>query len=101
MEADALSPVGLGLLLLPFLVTLLAALCVRCREFPSKWGALGTGCWVLRWMLIPSQALHSLTVPISVLLGGRGLSVLVPSAPHPASFTLFPPASYDSASTER
>ncbi|XP_049977566.1 linker for activation of T-cells family member 1 isoform X6 [Alexandromys fortis] len=34
MEADTLSPVGLGLLLLPFLVTLLAALCVRCRELP-------------------------------------------------------------------
>ncbi|XP_075828278.1 linker for activation of T-cells family member 1 isoform X2 [Microtus pennsylvanicus] len=34
MEADTLSPMGLGLLLLPFLVTLLAALCVRCRELP-------------------------------------------------------------------
>lgn len=40
MDADSLSPVGLGLLLLPFLVTLLAALCVRCRELPGKWGAL-------------------------------------------------------------
>ncbi|KAL6046456.1 hypothetical protein STEG23_021417 [Scotinomys teguina] len=36
MEADTLSPVGLGLLLLlPLLITLLAALCVRCRELPE------------------------------------------------------------------
>lgn len=41
MEADTLSPMGLGLLLLPFLVTLLAALCVRCRELPGKWGSCG------------------------------------------------------------
>lgn len=40
MEADTLSPMGLGLLLLPVLVTLLAALCVRCRELPGKWGAV-------------------------------------------------------------
>lgn len=97
MEADALSPMGLGLLLLPFLVTFLAALCVRCRELPGKWGALRTGCWALHWILIASQPC-ALTVPTSVLVGGRGLSGFVPS---PALLTLFPPASYDSASTER
>lgn len=81
MEADALSPMGLGLLLLPFLVTLMAALCVRCRELPGKWGGLGTACWALCWILRPFPGpAHS--VPISVLLGGRGLSVLVPSAPR-------------------
>ncbi|XP_031240476.1 linker for activation of T-cells family member 1 isoform X2 [Mastomys coucha] len=42
MEADALSPVGLGLLLLPFLVTLLAALCVRCRELPTSYDSAST-----------------------------------------------------------
>ncbi|XP_049977569.1 linker for activation of T-cells family member 1 isoform X9 [Alexandromys fortis] len=42
MEADTLSPVGLGLLLLPFLVTLLAALCVRCRELPASYDSVST-----------------------------------------------------------
>lgn len=42
MEADTLSPVGLGLLLLPFLVTLLAALCVRCRELPVSYDSVST-----------------------------------------------------------
>lgn len=61
MEADALSPVGLGLLLLPFLVTLLAALCVRCRELPGKWEALRN--WMMGGRSIgssyPPQPLHS------------------------------------------
>ncbi|XP_051001166.1 linker for activation of T-cells family member 1 [Acomys russatus] len=42
MEVDTLSPVGLGLLLLPFLVTLLAALCVRCRELPASYDSTST-----------------------------------------------------------
>ncbi|XP_057634450.1 linker for activation of T-cells family member 1 isoform X2 [Chionomys nivalis] len=42
MEADTLSPMGLGLLLLPFLVTLLAALCVRCRELPASYDSVST-----------------------------------------------------------
>lgn len=60
MEADALSPVGLGLLLLPFLVTLLAALCVRCRELPGKWGAL----W--NWMLGAPLDPHTLPSPCTL-----------------------------------
>lgn len=96
MEADALSPVGLGLLLLPFLVTLLAALCVRCRELPSKWGAL----W--NWMLGAPLDPHTLPSPCTLLT--------VPTQPwsgvslvhtDPDSLTVFLPASYDSASTER
>lgn len=87
MEADALSPLELGLLLLPLLVTLLAALCVRCRELPGKWGALGY--WVLGTPLgphaFPSPWLPR-TVPASGLLGGTGrdgmgLNVFVPGAP--------------------
>lgn len=73
MEADALSPLELGLLLLPLLVTLLAALCVRCRELPGKWGALGY--WVpgspLGPHALPSPWLPQ-TVPASGLLGGNG-----------------------------
>lgn len=60
MEADALSPVGLGLLLLPFLVTLLAALCVRCRELPGKWGALRN------WMLGTPLDSHTLPSPYTL-----------------------------------
>jgi hypothetical protein len=45
MEANSLTPFALGLLLLPVLATLLAALCVRCRELPGEWGA--GGFWVL------------------------------------------------------
>ncbi|XP_059123171.1 linker for activation of T-cells family member 1 isoform X2 [Peromyscus eremicus] len=42
MEADTLSPLELGLLLLPLLVTLLAALCVRCRELPASYESAST-----------------------------------------------------------
>uniref|UniRef100_A0A8I6A4M4 Linker for activation of T cells n=1 Tax=Rattus norvegicus TaxID=10116 RepID=A0A8I6A4M4_RAT len=60
MEADALSPVELGLLLLPFVVMLLAALCVRCRELPGKWGYLFLASLYPRSILIkPPQ----ITVP--------------------------------------
>ncbi|XP_020013665.1 linker for activation of T-cells family member 1 [Castor canadensis] len=37
MEANSLTPFALGLLLLPVLATLLAALCVRCRELPASY----------------------------------------------------------------
>lgn len=60
MEADTLSPVGLGLLLLPFLVTLLAALCVRCRELPVSYDSTSTESLYPRSILIkPPQ----ITVP--------------------------------------
>ncbi|XP_076798534.1 linker for activation of T-cells family member 1 isoform X2 [Arvicanthis niloticus] len=60
MEADALSPMGLGLLLLPFLVTLLAALCVRCRELPVSYDSASTESLYPRSILIkPPQ----ITVP--------------------------------------
>ncbi|XP_052055512.1 linker for activation of T-cells family member 1 isoform X2 [Apodemus sylvaticus] len=60
MEADSLSPVGLGLLLLPFLVTLLAALCVRCRELPASYDSASTESLYPRSILIkPPQ----ITVP--------------------------------------
>lgn len=60
MEADALSPMGLGLLLLPFLVTLLAALCVRCRELPASYDSASTESLYPRSILIkPPQ----ITVP--------------------------------------
>lgn len=60
MEADTLSPVGLGLLLLPFLVTLLAALCVRCRELPASYDSTSTASGNPRSILIkPPQT----TVP--------------------------------------
>lgn len=60
MDADSLSPVGLGLLLLPFLVTLLAALCVRCRELPASYDSASTESLYPRSILIkPPQ----ITVP--------------------------------------
>lgn len=60
MEADGLSPMGLGLLLLPFLVTLLAALCVRCRELPASYDSASTESLYPRSILIkPPQ----ITVP--------------------------------------
>ncbi|EGV95597.1 linker for activation of T-cells family member 1 isoform X1 [Cricetulus griseus] len=56
MEADTLSPMGLGLLLLPVLVTLLAALCVRCRELPVSYDSASTESLYPRSILIkPSQ----------------------------------------------
>lgn len=97
MEADALSPVELGLLLLPFVVMLLAALCVRCRELPGKWGALGK-----------RDAGHSIesscrprpfTLQLSLLQSWVGVGDL--RVPDPASLAVSPLASYDSASTER
>ncbi|XP_048188075.1 linker for activation of T-cells family member 1 isoform X2 [Perognathus longimembris pacificus] len=36
METSGLTPFALGLLLLPVLATLLAALCARCRELPAS-----------------------------------------------------------------
>lgn len=60
MEVDALSPVELGLLLLPFLVMLLAALCVRCRELPASYDSASTESLYPRSILIkPPQ----ITVP--------------------------------------
>ncbi|XP_028735725.1 linker for activation of T-cells family member 1 isoform X2 [Peromyscus leucopus] len=60
MEADALSPLELGLLLLPLLVTLLAALCVRCRELPASYESASTESLYPRSILIkPPQ----ITVP--------------------------------------
>ncbi|XP_005064500.2 linker for activation of T-cells family member 1 isoform X1 [Mesocricetus auratus] len=60
MEADTLSPVGLGLLLLPVLVTLLAALCVRCRELPASYDSTSTESLSPRSILIkPSQTAFS------------------------------------------
>lgn len=64
METDTLSPVGLGLLLLPFLVTLLAALCVRCRELPGKWGAVGY--WLLGAALEPHALCGSCIFYLSI-----------------------------------
>ncbi|EDM17490.1 linker for activation of T cells, isoform CRA_b [Rattus norvegicus] len=52
MEADALSPVELGLLLLPFVVMLLAALCVRCRELPASYDSASTESLYPRSILI-------------------------------------------------
>ncbi|XP_055483503.1 linker for activation of T-cells family member 1 [Psammomys obesus] len=75
MEADTLSPVGLGLLLLPFLVTLLAALCVRCRELPASYDSAST---------------ESLS-PRSILMKPPQLTVLrTPAASYPP-VTSFPP----------
>lgn len=75
MEADTLSPVELGLLLLPFLVTLLAALCVRCRELPASYDSAST---------------ESLS-PRSILMKPPQLTVLrTPAASYP-HVTSFPP----------
>ncbi|XP_051048892.1 linker for activation of T-cells family member 1 isoform X1 [Phodopus roborovskii] len=66
MEADTLSPVGLGLLLLPVLVTLLAALCVRCREMPASYDSVSTESLYPRSILIkPSQTTFSRTTATS------------------------------------
>ncbi|EDL17345.1 linker for activation of T cells, isoform CRA_a [Mus musculus] len=63
MEADALSPVGLGLLLLPFLVTLLAALCVRCRELPVSYDSTSTESLYPRSILIKPPREFSVSGP--------------------------------------
>uniref|UniRef100_A0A8C6W5R0 Linker for activation of T cells n=1 Tax=Nannospalax galili TaxID=1026970 RepID=A0A8C6W5R0_NANGA len=60
MEADTLSPLTLGLLLLPLLATLLVALCVRCRELPASYDSVSTESLSPRSILIkPPQ----ITVP--------------------------------------
>lgn len=65
MEADTLSPVELGLLLLPFLVTLLAALCVRCRELPASYDSASTESLSPRSILMKPPQLTVLRTPVA------------------------------------
>ncbi|KAL1787678.1 linker for activation of T-cells family member 1 isoform X1 [Sigmodon hispidus] len=83
MEADALSPVGLGLLLLPVLVTLLAALCVRCRELPVSYDSASTESLYPRSILIKPPPATSYPLVTSIPPLRQPDLLPIPRSPQP------------------